>query len=338
MFALAAALLVAAPGAASGATSHTVRTVRVAVSSKHVWSGTGLTLAIGDAVTVRASGRIHFGAPPINALSPAGIPRAAQCQSIGGPPSAGWPAPLLDCWSLIARIGTSAPVRIGNARTFRATHKGELSLGINDNQLADNSGAWSATVTITPAGATAGAPAAKSHTKSGSSFALYPIIGLIAILLLLLLALLWRRRATEVAAAHNAPWIRPAPETVPTVVAAAPPVWPAPRPQTVLPAEVPIEIDSTVGNVLDVDFTDDGHLLVEYNHFPEGTAVLCAVTRDDLPAGTGEFTADGGGEARHSVVIALVGARAGAGASDVKFTWAVGGVPFQYAVRREMSS
>jgi hypothetical protein len=331
MIALAAALLVAAPGTASGSTS---RTVHVAVSSKRVWSGTGLALAVGDVVTVHASGRIHFGAPPINALSPTGIPRAAQCQTIGGPPSAGWPAPLLDCWSLIARIGTSAPVKIGNARTFRATHKGELSLGVNDNQLVDNSGAWSATVTVTPAAAGAGV---KSRTKSGGSFALYPIVGLVAILLLLLLALLWRRRAAELAAAQNAPWIRPAAETAPTIVAAAHPVWP-PRPQTVLPAEVPIEIDSTVGNILDVDFTDDGHLLVEYNHFPEGTAVLCAVTRDDLPAGTGEFTTDGGGDARHSVLIGLAGARAAAGASDVKFTWAVGGVPFQYAVRREMSS
>jgi hypothetical protein len=177
----------------------------------------------------------------------------------------------------------------------------------------------------------------KSHKKSGSSFVLVLVVGLFAILLLLLLVWWLRRRVEEVAAAQNAPWIRPPAEAVPTVVAAAPPVWPRPR-EAVLPVEVPIEIDSTVGNVLDVDFTDDGHLLVEYNHFPEGTVVRCAVTRDDLPAGTGEFTADGGAEARHSVVIALVGARTGAGASDVKFTWAVGGVPFQYAVRREMSS
>ena len=62
--------------------------------------------------------------------------------------NAPFPAPGLPCWSLIAKIGAKgAPFEIGTHKAFVATTSGPLFLGINDNYVADNAGAWTASLT-----------------------------------------------------------------------------------------------------------------------------------------------------------------------------------------------
>ena len=140
----AASVVLAVPSVASEAASGPTLT-RASVVSSGVWTDTGVTVHVGELVEISAAGRIHFGNPPIDRIAPAGIPWAGQCSGVAKNPQP-WPAPGLACWSLIGRIGSAPPFEIGAARTFRASLEGELFLGINDNYLADNSGAWSANV------------------------------------------------------------------------------------------------------------------------------------------------------------------------------------------------
>jgi len=43
---------------------------------------------------------------------------------------------------LVARVGDSGPVFVGQSRTFRAPRGGRLYLGVNDDYLEDNSGSF----------------------------------------------------------------------------------------------------------------------------------------------------------------------------------------------------
>jgi hypothetical protein len=92
----------------------------------------------GDAVTISASGAVSMGggwAPG----PPEGL--AKTCKKIG------FPAPNLRCWSLIGRVGEDGtPFYVGNGLLLHASTSGELYLGVNDDQLGDNSGSWTAVV------------------------------------------------------------------------------------------------------------------------------------------------------------------------------------------------
>jgi hypothetical protein len=308
-----------AAGIPSAGAAGTASTAVVTVVSGHVWTPTGVQLRAGDEVVIRASGRMRFGAPPINRLTPTGVRRGPTCATIGGARSDGWPAADLNCWSLIARVGTGHPFAVGDARSLRVSTAGELQLGINDNHLEDNAGSWSASVTVTPAAPSAPAPASAPRAARKSSI-LVPVIAVVAFAVLgLLVALLWRRRRAPVREAQVAP-------VPPAVVDAGAP----------LPA-----IDSTVGNFLDVEFTADGRLSVGYNHFPVDTVVSWSATCGGARQYAGEFVTEGGGEARHTTEIVVgeiaVGDRDGHGPeADLTFTWAVAGVPFRYSVRRSV--
>ena len=52
--------------------------------------------------------------------------------------------------ALIGRIGTGRPFGIGDQTSIAAPGAGELLLGINDDHVADNAGAYRVTV-VTPA-------------------------------------------------------------------------------------------------------------------------------------------------------------------------------------------
>ena len=111
------------------------------------WTATGVMLRAGTDVAIRASGRIHFGQSPIDRMAPAGLPWGPQCEAVAGP-GAQWVAPGLDCYALIGRIGSGPPFVIGNGATVDAAADGELMLAANDDNFADNSGAWSVAVSV----------------------------------------------------------------------------------------------------------------------------------------------------------------------------------------------
>jgi len=278
---------------------------------------------------------MRFGAPPINRLTPTGVRRGSTCDAIGGTRSNDWPAADLNCWSLIARVGAGNPFAVGDARSLRVSKPGALELGINDNHLEDNAGSWSASVAVTPAAPIASVPAPAPAPTPGAakkSSILVPVIAIVALVVLgLLVVVLWRRRRAGVdqdAIARGA--AGPVPGARASEVAAA----------VVAAAHLP-PIDSTVGNFLDVEFTADGRLSVGYNHFPAETAVSWSATYPGAQPHAGEFVTEGGGETRHTAVIAAgeisVGALDAHGReADLTFTWAVAGVPFRYSVRRSV--
>lgn len=131
----------------SATSSHTVATI--VVRGNRGWTPTGVFLNTGATDTVSASGGVSMGRGwPL--MSPAG--KSPNCGGRGG-----FPGGELPCWSLIGRVGDGAIFYVGNKLAFRAPEAGQLFLGVNDDRLGDNSGAWTAIVT---------APAAVSDVPS----------------------------------------------------------------------------------------------------------------------------------------------------------------------------
>ena len=122
----------------------------VSVPGTQPWTDTGLSVGLGDSVSITASGTVFIaGSDP--GKTPAGDPSCVATDS----PTDTWVAPGLACWSLIARIGNNPAFEVGDGTSFTAAAGGELFLGVNDDFFGDNSGAWAAAVTITGSGCTA---------------------------------------------------------------------------------------------------------------------------------------------------------------------------------------
>lgn len=127
-------------------------TKTIHVPGNQAWVPTGIYLGPSAAVTISAFGGVSMGAGWAP-LPPSGKTQAYKLLSQGNSAirnicGGGFPAPEAPCWSLIGRIGDhGVPFYIGASTTFRAQTVGQLFLGVNDNQLGDNSGLWTATVT-----------------------------------------------------------------------------------------------------------------------------------------------------------------------------------------------
>ena len=121
----------ATPGAV--ATSGTT----VTVAANQAWTDTGITVNAGDKVVFQASGEITYGRSPGQTATPDGGPdRRAQ-----------YPVPSVPVGALIGRVGNSAPFGIGTqSQPLPMPASGRLMLGINDNELADNGGAYTVIV------------------------------------------------------------------------------------------------------------------------------------------------------------------------------------------------
>jgi hypothetical protein len=115
------------------------------------WTDTGIDLRPGDSVAVTAYGLVAVETggriPP---KAPGGFaPDCRAAASIYGGRFGIFPAPRLPCWSLIGRIGENGAIfEVGAKGTFQARSDGRLFLGINDDSLANNSGFWTAAVTV----------------------------------------------------------------------------------------------------------------------------------------------------------------------------------------------
>lgn len=60
-----------------------------------------------------------------------------------------FPAPACAPWSLIGQMGAGGTsFEVGSAWSSVASDSAELYLGVNDNYLGDNSGAWKVYVTL----------------------------------------------------------------------------------------------------------------------------------------------------------------------------------------------
>ena len=340
--------LMAAPASPAHA-EPTKKPVSVTISSKVTWTHTHVTVKKGETVTIKASGAIHFGAFPLDRMGPDGKPPAA-CKTLAQTQGA-FTAPTLNCWSLIGMIGTEAPVPVGAQTSFSATSNGELLLGVNDNRRQDNTGSWQATISVSAASGSGPAPTGGSSSKSNGL--LFVLIGIVILLALLALFFLARRRRGNGEPVAAAP-----PDAPPDVILAevAPPV---PVPAAVIldepidqPAEesvgsfakapgplgtsvAPVEGEVVDVNIFEVEIANGTDLRVGYNYFPEDTDLHWQVRQGSLFA-HGQFPTNGGGNMYHYVTLPLgVHLEPAPAAVDVQFTWALGGVPFRYSVRRD---
>jgi hypothetical protein len=131
------ALNAAAPSAAVGTSGTASASVRV--DAKQAWTDTGITVNAGDRVVFNASGQIAFGRGP---------GQVADANGNAAERRANYPDPTVPVGALIGKVGNSAPFAIGaQTQPLGMPASGRLMLGVNDNELGDNSGFFTVTVT-----------------------------------------------------------------------------------------------------------------------------------------------------------------------------------------------
>jgi hypothetical protein len=121
------------------ATSGQMPGVQVRVDAKQPWTDTGVTVNAGDHIAFQASGQIAFGRSPGQTSDPNGNEAERR---------ANYPDPTVPVGALLGKIGNSAPFAIGvQTQPLPMPASGRLMLGVNDNELSDNSGFYTVMVT-----------------------------------------------------------------------------------------------------------------------------------------------------------------------------------------------
>ena len=124
--------------ASAVATSGQMPGVQVRVDAKQAWTDTGVTVNVGDHVVFNASGQIAFGKSPGQTSDPGGNNAERR---------ANYPDPTVPVGALLGKIGNGAPFAIGmQTQPLPMPASGRLMLGVNDNELSDNSGFYTVTI------------------------------------------------------------------------------------------------------------------------------------------------------------------------------------------------
>jgi len=111
----------------------------IVVPADQRWTSTGITVRRGEVVTFDTTGEIRVG--------PGGEDVARSAGVLGGRTAEGTPIPSSIVGALIGRVGNGAPFGIGNQTSVPMPASGMLYLGINDNNLGDNSGEFRVEIT-----------------------------------------------------------------------------------------------------------------------------------------------------------------------------------------------
>jgi hypothetical protein len=129
----------AAAGSAPGGSAPS-GAIRVAANQR--WVSTGLVLSRGDQVQFESSGEVVLSGDAEDKAGTAGSMRSRYAP--------GAPMPQALAGALIGRVGNSAPFAIGNMTGVLTPpgQGGELVLGVNDDELGDNQGAFLVTVRV----------------------------------------------------------------------------------------------------------------------------------------------------------------------------------------------
>jgi PA-IL-like protein len=129
------------PTAAVGTAGPGVQGRTITVDAKRAWTDTGIVVKQGDRVVFQASGQIQYGRGPGQTASPDG----------GSERRAAYPDPTVPVGALLGKIGNSSPFGIGTqSQPLTMPASGRLMLGVNDNELGDNSGSFTVIVTKQP--------------------------------------------------------------------------------------------------------------------------------------------------------------------------------------------
>ncbi len=110
----------------------------IAVAADRNWTDTGINVTAGQTVTISADGRIRIARDAADFITAAGADGRVPDATMPNAPIGG----------LVARFGNSAPVFVGQNRTFRVPRSGRLYLGVNDSFWEDNTGRFNATVDV----------------------------------------------------------------------------------------------------------------------------------------------------------------------------------------------
>ncbi|HJR59406.1 MAG TPA: LecA/PA-IL family lectin [Vicinamibacterales bacterium] len=111
----------------------------IVVSARQQWTPTGLIVRRGEQVTFNSTGEILLGGGPDDVAAPAGARSGRMDVAV--------PLPRSIVGALIGRIGNGQPFGIGNQTRVPMPASGQLFLGINDNNLDDNSGEFRVEIT-----------------------------------------------------------------------------------------------------------------------------------------------------------------------------------------------
>lgn len=112
----------------------------VTVDARERWTDTGIQVQAGDQIILDVNGTVRLSSDPNDIANPRGARSGRQ--------AADAPFSSQTAGALIGRIDGDQPFFIGNRRAVRAPSSGRLYLGVNDDYLADNSGAFEAMVTV----------------------------------------------------------------------------------------------------------------------------------------------------------------------------------------------
>jgi hypothetical protein len=113
----------------------------VDVASTDRWVDTGIDVRAGDILSLEAQGNIRLSLNGNDFAGPAGATTGRRAQ--------GAPMPDRPAGALIARVGDSNPMFVGDrARFDNVRTSGRLYLAVNDDHLADNEGTFRVTVTV----------------------------------------------------------------------------------------------------------------------------------------------------------------------------------------------
>ena len=126
-------------GTPAVATSGTFAGRTVQVPANTAWVDTGIDVNVGDTVAFQASGEVAFGRSAGMTASPDGNASYHNAR---------YPDPTVPVGALIGRVGAKGkPFGIGSqAQPLPMPASGRLYLGVNDNDLSDNSGAFTVVV------------------------------------------------------------------------------------------------------------------------------------------------------------------------------------------------
>jgi hypothetical protein len=114
------------------------------VAANRRWTSTGVYVRTGDVIRIESAGTVQLSADAADTSTPGGAGSGRRA------PSA--PMPDRPAGGLIARIGNSVPFFVGAEPTLRANASGQLYLGVNDDELADNRGEFRVKIAPTPRG------------------------------------------------------------------------------------------------------------------------------------------------------------------------------------------
>jgi hypothetical protein len=113
--------------------------IQVQVQATQAWNDGGITVKKGDRLQFSTTGQITFGPNAGMTAGPQGSDMFRKQT---------YPVPNVPVGALIGRVGTGAPFAIGVIPDpIPMPADGRLMLGVNDDELSDNSGAFTVTVT-----------------------------------------------------------------------------------------------------------------------------------------------------------------------------------------------